>query len=394
MDYKYYLNLYFGYDSFRGIQEEVVESLLSKKDTIAIMKTGGGKSICFQVPALINDGLTIVITPLISLMVDQVRELKENKIKAAYLNSNMDNFEMKNVYNSLNKMKLLYVSPERLLNSYFMKQIDKVKVSQIIVDEAHCASTWGDDFRKSYLDIKDFISRFKDKPVVGAFTATANKKIIEDIISALGLKNPNIINTTSERSNLYYSIKYPKDKITFLIKYLSKKRDDKTLIYVLTRRQTESLSKALIKYGFSVSSYHGGMEKEDKDFAQKSFTNGTSKVMIATNAFGMGINIPDIKNVILFEIPQSLEDLSQEWGRAARNGDKGECILLYDSKDIKTVEFLIDKSLDKEVIKSKYLQFKKVLEFVDTSLCLHNFINSYFGYKSDKKCNNCSNCCK
>lgn len=385
------LNQVFGYPSFRGRQAEIVESIGSGIDTIAVMATGAGKSICFQIPAILCSGITIVITPLISLMIDQVRELKNRRIKAGFINSNQDYIDIQNIYLNLSTYKLLYVSPERLSNLNFLEEIKRVEISQIVIDEAHCISMWAHDFRKSYLDIKTFINELPKRPTIACFTATANDKIIKDISLVLELKNPNIINVSADRENLYYGVVKAKNKFKGLIKFLLNSLTEKTLIYVLTRKMVEELSDKLRSFGFEASSYHGGMEVKDKSLNQANFTNGNSKIMVATNAFGMGINIPDIRNVILYEMPICLEDLSQEWGRAARDNLKGKCLLFYDEKDIKTAEFLLESD-DQQLSREKRKSFGKVLEFSNTKKCLHNYLNSYFGYSSDGLCHNCSNC--
>ena len=306
------LKYYFGYENFRFNQEEIIDSLISGIDTIAVLATGGGKSVCFQIPALITKGLTIVVTPLISLMQNQVEELKRRKIKAEYITSEMEYLEISSVIVRAKKgdIKLLYVSPERLENERYRAIFLTLDISYIIIDEAHCISIWGNDFRPSYKHIKLLINNLSKRPVIGAFTATANRKVIDDIDNMLELKNINVFKSGFDRPNLFYGVYKPKNKMNFLLKQLLSFPDDIFLIYTVTRKEAESLYNKLKQLNFSVGLYHGGLEASVKESCQKKFMSEEYKIIVATNAFGMGINKSNIRHVINYSIPLSLEDLS------------------------------------------------------------------------------------
>ena len=384
---------YFGYESFRNNQEDIIDSLLNGNDTIAILATGGGKSICFQIPALLSDELTIVITPLISLMQNQVEELKERKIAAEYITSEMDfnkiNDVIKQVIN--NKVKLLYISPERLENDAFRAIFFKIKIAYIIIDEAHCISVWGNDFRPSYRSIKNLLQSLEYRPVVGAFTATANKKVIDDIDKIIGLNDVSIYKSGFDRPNLFYGVYKPKNKMNFLLKQLLSYKDEIFIIYTVTRKEAEEVYYKLKSLKFNVGLYHGGLDSEIKEECQKKFMNEEYKIIVATNAFGMGINKPNIRNVINYSIPLSLEELSQQSGRCSRDGAEGRCILLFDEDDIRVCEYFIkhsksyEKALQKELIKDKYRQLKSVINYATTNKCLHHVMLDYFGEMSKNK---------
>lgn len=392
---------YFGYEKFRSNQEEIIDSLLNEKDTIAILPTGGGKSVCFQIPALIKDGLTIVISPLISLMHNQVYELKKRRIKAEFITSELDNFEISNIINKVLKkeIKILYISPERLENESFYKKLKSVKIEYIIIDEAHCISIWGNDFRPSYQKVKNFINSIKPRPTIGAFTATANSKVINDISSILELKDEEIFKSSFDRKNLFYHVIHTKHKMSYITKFLLK-NNDLGIIYTITRKDAETIYEKLKDLGFSVGIYHGGLESNIKEKNLNMFMNDEIKVMVATNAFGMGINKPDIRYVINYCLPLSLEDLSQQQGRCSRDGEDGNCILLFDPNDIKICEYFIkntdckDKILKKELIKEKYKQLKSVIDYSSSDKCYRHKLLKYFGENSKVKCYNCSNCIK
>lgn len=393
------LKKYFGYDCFKSNQEDIVDSLVGGNDTIAILQTGGGKSVCFQIPALLASGITLVITPLISLMQDQVLQLKKRKIKAEYITGEMNLEEikkvLKNVKNGL--VKLLYISPERLENVHFCRFFSDVVISYIIIDEAHCISVWGNDFRPSYMMIKNFINELGYRPVVGAFTATANKHVISDISSALELKNENVFKGSFDRKNLYYSVVSTKHKMSFLLKFLLN-TNEVGIIYTLTRKEAFEVYKKLKDLNFSVGIYHGGMDPSEKANSLKLFINEEIKIMVATNAFGMGINKPNIRFVINYSLPMSLEDLSQQSGRCSRDGEEGLCILLFDSDDIASCEYFIkhtkcsDKEIQNKLIKEKYKQLKSVIDYATTTKCLHHYMLNYFDENSKNKCFMCCNC--
>ncbi len=392
---------YFGYEKFRFNQEEIIESIISKNDTIAILATGGGKSICFQIPALIDDGITLVITPLISLMHNQVEELKKKKIKAEYITSEMEIYEIIDIEKRLSngEIKLLYISPERIENERYCAIFSTLKISYIVVDEAHCISVWGNDFRPSYKQIKTLISRLNYRPTIAAFTATANRKVINDIELILDMKNVNIFKSGFDRPNLFYAVYHPKNKMNFLIKKLLSNDGKIFIIYTVTRKEAETIYEKLKKIKFNVGLYHGGLDAKVKDDCLRKFMNEDYKIIVATNAFGMGINKPNIRFVINYSLPLSLEDLSQQSGRCSRDGDYGECILLFDENDIKTCEYFIKetkapKELRCELIKNKYHQLKTVIDYATTKKCLHHVMLEYFNEMSKTKCFMCSNCQK
>ena len=394
------LKYYFGYEEFRFNQEEIIDSLLKGIDTIAILATGGGKSLCFQIPALITDGLTIVVTPLISLMQNQVEELKRRKIKAEYITGEMNLLEINQVIEKAKKkeIKLLYVSPERLENERYRAIFLSLDISYIIIDEAHCISVWGNDFRQSYQHIKHLINNLENRPTIGAFTATANRKVIDDIDRILELKEVNIFKSGFDRPNLFYGVYKPKNKMSFLLKQLLSYKEDVFLIYTVTKKEAEEVYKKLSSLNFKVGLYHGGLEASIKEECQKKFMSEEYKIIVATNAFGMGINKPNIRHVINYSLPLSMEDLSQQSGRCSRDGDEGRCILLFNENDIRVCEYFIkqtkieDKELQKELIKEKYKQLKSVINYATTNKCLHHIMLDYFGELSKNKCYMCSNC--
>ena len=392
------LKKYFNYDSFRDGQEEIVDSILKKENVLAILPTGGGKSLCFQVPGLIFDGMTLVISPLISLMEDQVLNLNKKNISAKCLNSNLDYFQSKRIEEDIknNKIKFLYVSPEKLESPRFKNLISNLNISQITIDEAHCISMWGHDFRKAYKKITDFILFIKSKPVISAFTATANYRVINDIKESLKI-DFKVIKTGFDRPNLYYEVIESQNKLLKLFQLLNDK--DSTIIYVLTIKDVNYLYENLLKKGFRVTQYHSKLDKEMKEYYNELFLSDKANIMIATNAYGMGIDKSDIRLIINYGFPLSLEDLSQQQGRGSRDGKKGKCILLYSMKDLKVNEYFInydDKDLTKEenfeIKKVKKEKLKEVVEYAKTKRCLHEFLVSHFGQLYISYCNNCSNC--
>ncbi len=399
MDKYEVLKKYFNYDSFRGAQEAVIDSLLDNKDTIAILKTGGGKSICFQIPALLKEGITLVITPLISLMYDQVRELKEKKINAEYINSSLSRDDLKKIYSNLHHTKILYIAPERLEHVEFIKEIKKVCVSQIIVDEAHTIM-WHMDFRESFLNILKFKNMFNYKIVMGLFSATANLYTINEIKRVCGIYKANIIKSSFDRDDLFYKVVRNSNKDSFILDYM-KNNKSCGIIYCNTRKEVMHVYELLNK-NYNVNYYHAGLLNEIKEENQNKFIKSKNGVMIATNAFGMGINKPDIRFVINYNMPDSLESLSQMVGRASRDGKGGEAIILYNDIDLRTIYFFIqnidstNKSIKeiKNVKKYKYFCMKSIKDVLTNNCCIHQSMAAYFGDNIKSCKNKCSNCLK
>lgn len=387
------LKHYFGYSTFRYPQEEIIQNILQKKDTIAILPTGAGKSITYQIPALIFDGITIVITPLISLMEDQVFSLRKRGIEAAYLNSNLSKDKERGVYEKLciGKIKIIYLAPERINNLVFQYYIQKLKISLIAIDEAHTI-LWADRFRSAYGQLGTFIQSLPQKPAILAVTATATPYVKEYIQKSLYLTNPQIFFTSVDREELFYRVIEKEHKMRFLIKYLKKHSFEKGIIYCLTRKSVEKLNQDFQTFGIKSYFYHGGSDQNIKYMQQEEFRTSTFGVMIATNAFGMGIDIPDIRFVIEYELPATIEDLAQQMGRASRDGKGGEGIVLFSFKDIKIVQFFINNLASKETKNQQKKELNKVIEYCTTKRCRHQFIASYFGETKAKCKNRCDNC--
>jgi ATP-dependent DNA helicase RecQ len=389
------LSNYYGYKSFRRGQESIIESIVNKKDVVAIMPTGGGKSICYQIPAMMFDGLTIVVSPLISLMKDQVDALRETGIPASYINSSLTPKQYGNVLNGIrnDEFKLLYVAPERLLNEDFINLVVDKNVSQVAIDEAHCVSQWGHDFRSSYREIPRFIEVLREKPVITAFTATASNEVREDIEKLLLLKNPDHFITGFDRENLKINIVKNSDKRKYLLDYISKHKDESGIIYAATRKEVEKIHDLLDKRGVSVSRYHAGLSNKERTENQNGFIKDDISVMVATNAFGMGIDKPNIRWVMHFNMPQSIENYYQEIGRAGRDGDPSECTLLFTAGDVHIQKYLIDIGVDEP--KRKLHQHKKLQDMIDlvySNSCYRKNLLAYFGEEYDHECENCSNC--
>ena len=383
------LQKYFGYKNFRESQEETIDHLLQGRDTLGIMPTGSGKSICYQIPALLFEGMTLVISPLISLMKDQVQTLKENGIAAEVLNSSLDKKTyidvLRKVYRG--EVKLLYISPERLEVEGFIEKLSKQKISFVAVDEAHCISQWGHDFRPSYRNIYHLIEEIHPRPVVGAFTATATIRVKEDIIEQLSLENPFIKVTGFDRDNLYPVVERNVDKNKYLLEELDKR--ESAIIYCATRKIVEEVYTFLKRKGFPVSKYHGGLSKEKREEMQNLFIYDKLPVMVATLAFGMGIDKPDVRKVIHYNLPKSMENYYQEVGRGGRDGEKFKGILLFAPGDIRIQKFLLDQNDSDE---EEYEKLDQMVAYANTNGCLRNYILEYFNEKPDGKCGFCQNC--
>ncbi len=397
------LKQYFGYDSFREGQELLIDSLLEGRDVLGVMPTGAGKSICYQVPALLFSGVTLVISPLISLMKDQVRALNSAGIHAAYLNSSLTPGQYRKALENarMGRYPMIYVAPERLLAEEFLDFARNSSISMVAVDEAHCVSQWGQDFRPSYLRIARFIRQLPDRPVVGAFTATATREVQDDIVRMLELERPQVLTAGFNRPNLYFSVQSPKDRYGAMKNYLERHREDSGIIYCLTRKNVEEVCGRLRQDGFPVTRYHAGLSDEERRRNQDDFIYDRAPVMVATNAFGMGIDKSNVRYVIHYQMPKNMESYYQEAGRAGRDGEPAECILLYGGQDVVTNQFFIEhnqenEELDQEtralVQEQDRERLKRMTFYCFTRECLRDYILRYFGEYGENYCGNCSNC--
>ena len=389
------LKEYFGYGKFRPGQEDVIDSILSKRDVLCIMPTGAGKSICYQIPALMFDGVTIVVSPLISLMKDQVQFLKNSGIDAAYINSSLSPQVLEKVFLRVenSQYKIIYVAPERLGTASFLRAIKNLKISLVVVDEAHCISRWGHDFRPSYLEIIKFIDNLSQRPVIGAFTATATNTVREDICNILGLRSPFLKITSFDRPNLFFDVKHPRNKDSSLLYVLRNRSRESGIVYCATRKNVEEVCKFLTENGFSATRYHAGLDDEEKAKNQDDFIFDTKRIMVATNAFGMGVDKSNVSFVIHYNMPKDMESYYQESGRAGRDGNKAECILLYNEDDIRTNKFLIRQSENEELsVESQFKLLNKMIDYCKTDKCLRGVILDYFGERHAEYCGYCGNC--
>lgn len=404
MDAKEALKVYFGYDSYKPGQGEIIDAILAERDLLAIMPTGSGKSICYQVPAMLLPGITIVISPLISLMQDQVKALNEAGIHAGYINSSLTEGQIAKVYSRTisGGFQILYVAPERLESQEFIDFAGKIDISMVTVDEAHCISQWGQDFRPSYLKIVDFIDSLRKRPIVSAFTATATEEVKNDISCVLKLADPKIVVTGFDRENLYFDVETIKKKDDYVLEYVQKHPDDSGIIYCATRKNVDAIYELLSGAGVPAARYHAGMNYEDRKESQNDFIYDRVSVIVATNAFGMGIDKSNVRFVIHYNMPQSMENYYQEAGRAGRDGEASQCILLFSAQDIMINKFLLDHKDFTEIpdgaidlIKQRDARRLQIMEgYCRTSGCLRNYILEYFGEKRDEPCDSCGNCHK
>ena len=402
MDMYEVLKRYFGYDGFRNGQEDLIGAILSGRDVLGIMPTGAGKSICYQVPALLLPGITVVISPLISLMKDQVRALNEAGIHAAYINSSLTEGQIYKAmeYAVQGRYKIIYVAPERLLTPLFLDFAQRVQISMVTVDEAHCISQWGQDFRPSYLNIVEFVNQLAVRPVVSAFTATATEQVRDDILCVLGLRSPKVLVTGFDRANLYFEVRTGNKKAE-LLDYVKEHRTESGIVYCATRKNVEEVCTMLQMEDIPATRYHAGLSAEERKSNQNLFIFDEKPVMVATNAFGMGIDKPDVRFVIHYNMPKNMESYYQEAGRAGRDGEPSECILYYEPRDVRTNRLFIENGeenseLDEEtrkIVKERDLdRLKQMTFYCFTSECLRQYILNYFGEKSSSYCGNCLNC--
>jgi len=397
------LNRYFGHTAFRPAQETLIDALLSGRDVLGVMPTGAGKSICYQIPALMLDGVTLVISPLISLMKDQVAQLKQGSVPAAFINSSLTMEQYREVMRRAGegRYKIIYVAPERLGNADFLRFSQETPIALVAVDEAHCVSQWGQDFRPSYLKIATFVEKLRNRPVVGAFTATATREVKKDITRLLHLSDPLNLTTGFDRPNLYFEVVKPENKSRYFYELIGQRDGMCGIVYCATRKTVESVCAELRRRGVSATRYHAGLEDVERRLNQDDFIQNRISVMVATNAFGMGIDKPDVRFVFHYNMPKNLESYYQEAGRAGRDGKPSDCILLFSENDIRTAESLIRDSgkngelTEKERKTVRYrdvVRLDKMIRYCEIDSCLRSYILRYFGEKLKARCRNCGNC--
>ena len=402
MDKLAVLRQYFGFPAFRAGQQTLIDAVLSGRDALGVMPTGGGKSLCYELPALLLPGMTLVVSPLISLMKDQVMALRNAGIPAGCINSSMSLDELRETYRDARygAYKLLYVAPERLLTDGFCSLAQELEIPLVAVDEAHCISQWGQDFRPSYLKIADFIAQLPTRPVVAAFTATATKQVRADIISQLGLKNPLLNITGFDRPNLYFAVQHPTSKLAAVWQLVRERSEKSGIVYCNTRASVERVCEFLNDKGIAATRYHAGLSEEERHANQDDFRFDRKTVMVATNAFGMGIDKSNVSFVIHYNMPKSLESYYQEAGRAGRDGSCGECILLYAPGDVQTARFLIQNGgnedlspdVQEHVREGELQRLRQMTGYCKTADCLRGYILSYFGQSHPESCGCCGNC--
>lgn len=403
MDKYQVLKQYFGYDNFREGQETLIDHILDGKDAFGIMPTGSGKSLCFQIPALMMDGITLVISPLISLMKDQVAALNQAGIHAAFLNSSLTprQYDLALSYAKQGRYPIIYAAPERLMTESFLAFALNAQIAMVAVDEAHCVSQWGQDFRPSYLKITEFINRLPRRPVVSAFTATATREVREDIIDILMLRQPAVVATGYNRPNLFLGVQTPKDKYGALKNFIETHPEQCGIVYCLTRKLVEEVCQRLTADGFSVTRYHAGLSDQERRINQELFIYDKARIMVATNAFGMGIDKSNVRFVIHYNMPKSIEAFYQEIGRCSRDGEPGECILFYSGQDVVTNQMFIDNNQDNQeldaltralVQERDRERLKKMTFYCFTNECLRDYILRYFGEYGANYCGNCLSC--
>ena len=397
------LKKYFGYESFREGQQELITNILEHHDVLGIMPTGAGKSICYQVPAVMLEGITLVISPLISLMKDQVGTLNEAGIRAAYLNSSLSYAQYRKALSLARgyTYKIIYVAPERLMSDDFLSFAKEMKISMVCVDEAHCVSQWGQDFRPHYLQIREFLKEMPQRPIVSAFTATATTQVKEDILQLLDMKDPYTITTGFDRKNLYFAVEKPKDKYQALLHYVKQHTEDAGIVYCLSRKTVEEVCDHLCADGFAATRYHAGLSDAERMNNQDDFIYDRKTIMVATNAFGMGIDKSNVRFVVHFNMPKNMESYYQEAGRAGRDGEQADCILLYSGKYVRLNQFLIEQgsghedmeeAVRMELQQKEKERLKSMTFYCTIPSCLRHYMLKYFGEESDGFCGSCSNC--
>ena len=398
------LKQYFGYETFRDGQYELISGILANRDVLGVMPTGAGKSVCFQVPALMMGGLTIIISPLISLMKDQVNALTQAGISAAYINSSLTEAQISAALEnaSSGKYKLIYVAPERLLSDDFLRFAKSADISLLTIDEAHCISQWGHDFRPSYARIPEFVAVLQSRPVISAFTATATLIVREDIVDLLELNDPIVVGTGFDRPNLYFEVQKPKDKFSALLSFLKDKKDLSGIVYCSTRAAVEEVCDNLNESGYNASRYHAGLSDRERHDNQEDFIYDRVQIMVATNAFGMGIDKSNVSFVVHYNMPKDMESYYQEAGRAGRDGEPASCLLLYSGQDVRTNMWLIengrdveeveDEAMREQILERDRIKLKEMTFYCATNDCLREYILRYFSEVSKNFCGNCGNC--